>query len=218
MTVYAPSSHCWVFVGAGHGGCGQAHSRPVADGAPKKIWDLTCAQCEDHLRKDPQWSSTVDEIVETHDEKIARERSEKSGKMDRERQLATAIEQLAPLGELPGALTMLVAQLTGQGQGRAVTAGLLECPNGHASPAGQKFCGQCAAPLSQPVPAAAIAVPAEIPPPSGPRRRLRDARLEELQALARARLLDSTGNRADLITRLSNAGVTSNDLAAMAAA
>ena len=44
-------------------------------------------------------------------------------------------------------------------------------------------------------------------------RRLRDARLDELQALARARDVDESGTRPELISRLSAAGVTSNDLA-----
>ena len=46
-------------------------------------------------------------------------------------------------------------------------------------------------------------------------RRLRDARLDELQALARNAGLDESGTNAMLVARLSAAGVTSNDLAAL---
>ncbi len=221
MTVYAASSLGAVNLSVeGHGGCGQVHSRPTPDGAPVKVWALDCPQCENHLRHDPLWSSTVIEIPETYDETKAREQSEKSGKMDRERQLAEALIQLGPLGDLPKALGQVLAQLIGPNAAPGALAGQMECQQGHPNPAGMKFCGECGSPMSQPVAAAAITAPQEAaePPAQSPapqRRRLRDARLEELQALAVARNIDPVGTRADLIVKLSNAGVTNNDLARM---
>jgi hypothetical protein len=41
-------------------------------GAPVKVWALTCPQCEDFLRSDPHWSSTISKIPETYDETIDR--------------------------------------------------------------------------------------------------------------------------------------------------
>lgn len=216
MTVYAASSLVAVNLSVeGHGGCGEAHIRPVVDGAPKKIWDLTCSHCENHLRSDPLWSTNPIEIPETHDEKITRERSEKTGKLDRDNQMQQALIELSQLGQLPEVLTKVLMQLTGATPVPAV-AGMLECVNGHATAAPAKFCAECAAPLSTPARAAAITAPGAQEPPAtgGPRRRLRDARLEELQKLARDRGLDPSGKRPELVTRLSNAGVTSNDLAA----
>ena len=217
MAIYARSDLACVNISEAHGGCGTegGHRRPVEHGAPAKIWALDCPACEDFLRHDPHWSVTTTEIPETYDETKAREQSEKSGKMDRERQLAEALIQLGPLGQLPAALGQVLGQLLGNAA--PALAGTMECGSGHPNPAGLKFCGECGTPMSQPVAAAALPVAEKVPEPpaqSAPaqRRRLRDARLEELQALAVARSIDPVGTRADLIVKLSSAGVTSNDL------
>ena len=217
MTVYSRNDLAAVNLSVeGHGGCGEPHSRPVVNGAPKKIWDLTCPQCENHLRHDPLWSVNPIEIPETYDETKARERSEKAGKMDRERQLAVALEQLAPLGQLPAALGQMLAALAG-GTVTPALAGTMECPSGHANAAGLKFCGECGTPMSQPVAAAAISAPpeeaAKPPASSGPLPRLRDQPKPVLRAMAAERDLDGSGTNGDLISRLSKAGVTNRDVA-----
>jgi hypothetical protein len=224
MTIYGQNNLASVIVPVeGFGGCGEPHSRPVVNGAPAKLWELSCDACENHLRHSEQWSVTVVELPETYDETKSREQSEKAGKMDRERQLAVALEQLAPLGQLPAALGQLLGQITGQTVPGAL-AGLMECPSGHPNAAGLKFCGECGQPMSAPVPAAAISAAPEATAPPAPapagqkQRRIRDARLEELQALAVAHKLDPVGNRSDLIVKLSNAGVTNNDLARLSVA
>lgn len=216
MTVWSISSQTEVNVSPGHGGCGLAHRRPLdLDGEPVRIWGLDCVNgCENHLRHDVHWSPTAEDIPLTFDEQKARDRAEKSGKLDRENQLAGAIIELSRLGSLPEALAQLVASIAGV----PAVAGQMECPGGHAQPAGQKFCGQCAAPMRQGAAKAALPAPqGRAEPPAkaaaGRPRRLRDAKLEELQALARGRALDSTGNRPELIARLSAAGVTSAALA-----
>lgn len=192
------------------------HSRPVENGAPVKIWALTCPSCEDFLRHDSSWSATAAELPETHDERVVRERDERLGKLDRENQLAEAIIRLGALGDLPQA----IGQMLGPVLGTTALPGLMECPNGHGQAPGQKFCGECGAAMSRPVAKAAIrgAEPAPAAPvarPAGPRQRLRDANLRTLQALARSRHLDADGTRPELIARLSAAGVTSNDLAGL---
>ena len=221
MTIYGQNNLASVIVPAeGFGGCNTQHSRPVVDGAPVKVWELSCEACENFLRHSDQWSVTLTELPETYDDRLARERSEKAGKMDRERQLAVALEQLAPLGQLPEALTKFFGQLSGN-PAPVPLAGQMECPSGHPNQPGHKFCSQCGQAMSKPSPAAAIsapqepaAPPADPPAPARPRR-LRDARLDELQALAQAHSIDPAGTRADLIVKLSAAGVTSNDLAGL---
>lgn len=218
MTIYARSDLAAVTVPAeGFGGCGDLHSRPVANGAPVQIWALDCYLCEDHLRHDPHWAVTPSEIAETHDEKNNREDFERRGAKDKDAVLTLALARLAgiPAGELPDSLTRMIS-----GQPMHVP-GLLECPNGHGQPSGQKFCGQCGSPMSGPAPKAALGSaertqepPSRADPPvRGTRpRRLRDARLDELQALARDKSVSDDGTRPELIARLAAAGVTSADL------
>lgn len=104
--------------------------------------------------------------------------------------------------------------------GQQVTpAGMVRCPDGHESPAGSKFCVECgqttaSAPqkaVEAPAQSETPAPPAAAPGPSTPagkaqgRQRLRDMRLEDLQALARERGLPPGGTRAELIGRLKGA-------------
>jgi len=218
MTVYARSDLAYVFVSEVHGGCGSGHSRPVEQGAPAKVWSVTCT-CEDHLRHDPHWAVTASEIPETHDEAKSREDFERRGAKDKDAVLTLALARLAGIdsAELPESLTRLIS-------GRPLhipVQGQMECPNGHGQPAGSRFCNQCGSPMSQPVTKAALSAPQTPAQPSpsqrtgvpGPKpQRLRDARLDTLQALARDRGLDESGNRPDLISRLAGAGVTNADL------
>ena len=82
MTLYSRSDLSATTVSIAHGGCGSSHHRPAPDGNPAKIWALTCVQCENYLRADPLWSTTVAEIPETHDEQSEREDYEKRGAND----------------------------------------------------------------------------------------------------------------------------------------
>jgi hypothetical protein len=220
MTLYAASNLGAVIVPAESGGCGieGGHSRPVINGAPQHPWALACPPCEDFLRTHnaDQWSSTTVEIPETYDETKARENFEKRGAKDKDAILTLALARLAGIGsdELPESLTRMISGVP------AHVPAELECPQGHGQPAGRKFCAECGSPMRGTAAAAALESPQkpEQAPAGGKPRRLRDARLDELQALARARTLDAGGNRADLIARLSEAGVTSNDLAAVSVA
>lgn len=105
MTVYARNDVCAVVISKTHGGCGEAHSRPVVEGAPAKQWALTChLGCEDFLRHDPLWSATPQNVPETPDEVDTRLDVEKRGKLAQERQMA---DSLAALAGLPAALNGL---------------------------------------------------------------------------------------------------------------
>ena len=220
MTVYARSDLAHVYISEAHGGC-QApggHSRPVRNGAPVQPWALTCDQCENHLRSDPLWSVTPSEIPETWDESKSREDFERRGAKDKDAVLTLALARLAgiPSAELPESLTRMISGVP------AHIPGVLECPSGHGNPAGQKFCGQCGSPMSGPVPQASL--PGPRPPAAHPSsvkaggkpRRLQDGRLDELQALARARGLSDEGTRKILFGRLRAAGATDRDLRELA--
>jgi len=213
MSVYARSDICAVSISAAHGGCGHGHARPVENGAPAKTWILDCPQCSDYLRHDSLWSVTAAEIPETHDEKNARTDFERRGAKDKDAVLTLALARLAGFSasDLPESLTRMISGIP------AHVAAEMECPNGHGQPPGRKFCGQ---PMRGNVAKAALSSPrkpAQAPPspePPGRPRRLRDARLDELQDLARGRGVDDSGTRGDLIARLSAAGVTSAALQA----
>jgi len=218
MSLWARSDLASVTVSAAHGGCGTVHIRPAPGGNPVQPWRLDCAGgCEDHLRHDDHWKSTSAEIPETYDEKLAREDFDKRGAKDKDAILALALARIAGIdaSELPESLTRMIS-------GKPLhipVAGQMECPSGHVNQPGHKFCAECGQPMSGLVAKASLpaAEPAVEPPADagGDRRprRLRDARLDELQALAQARGIDGSGTRPDLIKRLSAAGVTSNDLA-----
>lgn len=202
----------------GFGGCGITHRRPVVNGAPAKVWTLDCPPCENHLRHDQHWSTTLSELPETYDEKLTREDFEKRGALDERKLMAMALAKLTGIAipdTIAGAISGRMPHIPGQ----------LECAAcGSASPPGQKFCGECGSPMSGPAPQASIPgpqPPAERPSPvraGGKPRRLQDGRLDELQALARARGLSDQGTRKVLFTRLRAAGATDKDLRSLAVA
>lgn len=112
MTLYARSDLCAVSVSPDHGGCGATHTRPLIAGAPAKIWGLECPACEDFLRSDKLWSPLVTTIPETTDEKNAREDVEKRGSVEQAQSVATALNQLAKLGDLPAVLGQFMQFMT----------------------------------------------------------------------------------------------------------
>lgn len=229
MTMYARSDLSSVALSAAHGGCGTTHIRPAPGGKPENPWALTCGNgCEDHLRHDPLWSSTLSEIPETHDERIGREDFDKRGARDKDNVLALALAKLAGV-ELPESL---LRPITGN-LPRAVA--LMECPSGHPGKPGSKFCATCGEAMQQPVNALTAApvlcpdghentaaakfcaecgtsmntqaqgahlTPGGEPEPAARKIRLRDMRLEDLQALALERGVDADGTRVELINRL----------------
>lgn len=149
MTVYARSDVSAVSISKDHGGCGQIHSRPVIEGAPAKLWALTChAGCENFLRSDPLWSGTAHTIPETPDETARRTDVEKRGQVEQQTSMAQALSDLAKLGSLPGVLAQLVGHLNpGVDKVEATTLEqeLRVCRNGHMNQQHVKFCGECGA-------------------------------------------------------------------------
>lgn len=212
MTLYARSDVAATNVPAENGGCGQSHSRPVIDGAPQHPWNLNCHPCENYLRVHmaDQWSVTTSEIPETHDETKVREDFDKRGAKDRDNLMLILMANAAGV-QLPASLTRMISGVPAH---VPATTALLECPGGHAQPAGMKFCGECGQLMSQPAAKASLPGPRQpaqppAPPADGQRLvRMRDGRNEVLRAFARANGLDDGGKRPDLISRLSNAGLT----------
>lgn len=143
MSVHARSDVSAVTISPAHGGCGDVHSRPVVNGAPAKLWTLTCVQCEDHLRNDPHWSGTISGIPETPDEKQYREDQEVKGKLDQQNQTAEALAKLSGLGDLPAMLAKL-AEAFSNGEPRREPDSSVSCPKcSTSSKSDAKFCGNC---------------------------------------------------------------------------
>lgn len=203
-----------VALGTAHGGCGEVHSRPVAQGAPARVWALDCPPCEDHLRSDPLWSATVSKIPETYDEQLTREDFDKRGVLDERALMAMALAKLTGL-ELPETLR---ARVLGAGPGDV--AGMLECPEGHAVLPGAKFCAECGAPMRE-APAAVgcpaghenaltakfcaecgLTMSAPALPAAGEAEDLGALNANDLRQLAKARGIDATGTKAEVLARL----------------
>jgi hypothetical protein len=210
MTLYARSDLAAVTVSPAHGGCGSTHSRPAPGGQPENLWQLSCAGgCEEHLRSDPHWSTTLSEIPETYDEKKSREDYEKRGAKDVNTMLALALARMTG-GEIPATVA---AMITGNKQHiPGVIAGTILCVDGHENPAGVKFCNECGAKLDM-RDARALEPPPESPQDGngdaggpvtagGRKPRLRDMRHADLIELARAQGLDTTGGRVELLDRI----------------
>jgi hypothetical protein len=223
MVLYAASNVMAVTVPAEAGGCvpTATHSRPVLNGVPVHPWGLECPPCEDFLRlhQSDQWSATLAEVPETYDETKAREDFEKRGARDKDALMTLIMAKSVGIdpSQLPESLTRMITGMP------LHIPGVLECPAGHASPAGQRFCGECGTPMSGTVAKAALEAP-ERPlaaPAAGARvaagekkRRISDLRLDELQAVAVNRGLPAAGTRRDLIQRLKAAGMRDRDLMA----
>lgn len=81
MPVYAPSDVRAVTVPEHFGGCGTPHEAPVLE--PGERWALDCFLCEDALTKPPLlshgWSSQIDGVALTPDERKFLESQEKEG-------------------------------------------------------------------------------------------------------------------------------------------
>lgn len=148
MTVWARSDVCAVSISPDHGGCGISHSRPVVAGAPVRTWALTCqGGCEDYLRNDPLWSGTPETVPESPDEIAIRQDLEKRGQLESQASMATALNDLAKLGDLPGAIAQLAQMMAGNAPQQLAQQPLLLCRNGHRNTSTVKFCGECGADL-----------------------------------------------------------------------
>jgi hypothetical protein len=173
MTVYARSDLVSVSISSSHGGCGKTHSRPVTDGAPEAIWALTCHNgCEDHLRSDPLWASSITKIPESPDEEENRKSREARDGRDLELATGTALSQLAGI---PGAMEQLanavLAMAKGQQRAEVPSGMMLLCRDGHLNSPESKFCATCGVSLAEGVPSASEAIKKDEVPTVPPTRR-----------------------------------------------
>jgi hypothetical protein len=164
------------------------------------------------------WAASPADIPETHDEKLNREDFEKRGAKDKDAIMTLAIAKLAGMdaSDLPESLTRMISGA------KAHVPATVECPNGHANPVDQKFCGECGEqvgvswkavppPDSAPQPVAR-AETALTPPPAAPdsppavslpsNTKMRGMKREELEALAVSAGLSGAGSRQDVLNRL----------------
>jgi hypothetical protein len=79
MQLYARSDLTAVSIPVEGGGCGITHARPVVQGAPSKLWPLSCPQCTQVLRDDPLWAMDKLKIPLTPDEESVAGEMEKRG-------------------------------------------------------------------------------------------------------------------------------------------
>lgn len=149
MAVYARSDVAAVTLSEAHGGCGETHSRPVVDGAPAKVFKISCNKCEDFLRNDQLWAPMAAQIPETPDETSLREDQEKKSEAQLKQDNAEAFQKIAVAAagnqELTAKLVELLAQTNLTVPGAQKNA---ECSNGHSNIPGTKFCAECGVNLS----------------------------------------------------------------------
>ena len=212
MSVWARSDVASVTVSEAHKGCGKTHVRPAPGGRPVDVWEITCpGGCEDFLRTDPLFASNRSELPESPDEVKSREDFEKRGVLERDQVMALAMAKIAgiELSEPPRRPALgLVPPL-------AVTAGQVECPNGHGCDPGTRFCTECGSAMREEAkrcpeghenaPSAKFCADCGASLAAGagaPEKGLGSMRAAELRELARARGLDDSGSRADVLTRL----------------
>lgn len=202
MTIYSASNVMAVNLSDAHGGCGSPHARPVRNGAPDKLWKLDCVMCENHLRTDPLWSTTVSEIPETHDEHSDREDYEKRGANDIQTMMALALTRMTG-GEIPESVTRMIdgSKLHIPSQVKVLCP-----PYGHANPPGMKFCGECGTSMREAAPAVEALTAREPAPASRPpdaaSRPLADLHPQKLRKMCREKGLDDSGTRPEMLARL----------------
>jgi hypothetical protein len=162
------------------------------------------------------WAASPADIPETHDEKLNREDFEKRGAKDKDAIMTLAIAKLAGMdaSDLPESLTRMISGA------KAHVPAMVECPDGHANPLDQKFCGECgqlvggtprplppsfdldlgAAPADPEPPPVAPEPPPAVSLPSN--TKMRGMKREELEALAAGAGLSGGGSRQDVLNRL----------------
>lgn len=133
MVLYARQDVSYVLVPVGNGGCGQPHSRPVANGKPAKDFPLRCQACENFLRADIArsggnkkvrtingdtglalkerylglWGATPETVPESPDDELAREYNEQKNIT---KNAASQTEAMTQIGAAVAGNTALMAK------------------------------------------------------------------------------------------------------------
>lgn len=216
MALYARSDLMSVSIPVTSGGCGKTHSRPVAKGAPRRVWELVCPSCEKYLRgddkpkvikvmggdknkgipsrmdhvadSDPHWSTTPETIPATPDEEQVHSRRQDVASQQLQLLQASAAAKAAGFDIPAEALWLLEEKL-----GPNLVRGTVECADGHDNQAGTKFCGECGIDMKI---RAAISDDTEDPD-------LSKLPISALKELCKQQNLPSTGTKKQLVERLS---------------
>ena len=218
MVLFARSDVVATSIPAASGGCGATHTRPVTRGVPAKIFKLECEPCEAYLRgdrkprilkyqidkntgqsirqervadSDPMWGSTPDTIPLTPDEERTNSVRTERGRMQIEMLQALAAIRATGINVPAEALYLLERELP-----EGVLRGTVVCANGHDSPAGLKFCGECGVSMAT---RGAIAPPPEDEPAAVDLDRLH---VQSLRKMCREHGLPDKGSKPALIGRL----------------
>lgn len=193
MTVHARSDVAAVSISSKHGGCGEVHSRPVIGGAPAKSWSLTChGGCEGVLRNDPHWSTTLSTVPETPDEISIREEAEKRGQVQQAKDTASALQEIAKLGDLPAVLAQLLAN-----NGNNAQALTTFCKHGHQNVGSTRFCGECGVSMVEAPTAESVAINDAVVGDN-----YDTMSINELRTLARERGIEAARTKKDIIAQL----------------
>jgi len=171
MSIYARSDLASVGIPVTSGGCGNTHSRPVANGIAAKIWKLDCPPCERYLRGDgkskvikvipgdkeqgipsrmehvadcdPHWSSSPEGIPSTPDEQHVNKIRAERGAAELQQLQALIAARSAGINIPDNAMWLLQQTFDPR-----IIKGTVICPNGHENLPGSKFCGECAIRMS----------------------------------------------------------------------
>ena len=214
MTLYARSDLMSVSIPVASGGCGAVHIRPVRNGAPDRVFQLSCGPCESYLKgerkqrilkttpgnpeigiaakqdrvadADPMWSSTPESVPLTPDEQTVN-----ATRTKRARDQIELIKARAALKEAGIEVPFETMWLMERELPSAFIQGQTVCPLGHDNAAGNAFCGQCG--ISMNVQQQQIE-PAEIP--------LDMLHIATLRKKCREQGLSDKGKKEELISRL----------------
>jgi hypothetical protein len=227
ISLYARSDLMSVSIPVTSGGCGKLHSRPVAKGIAKRVWELNCPDCEKYLRgdgkpkvirvsggdknkgipsrmdhvtdSDPHWSTTPETIPPTPDEEKVHSVRAELGK-----------EQLAMINSFAAAKQAGIEipreawWLLEQNFDPKILQGQIQCLEGHNNPSGTKFCGECGVGMN--VQAALKAAKHDEAPFVGPGHPSDDALdsldLRTLRQMCKDQGLPTSGNKKQLVERL----------------
>ena len=219
MPLFARSDVGAIRIPVESGGCGQLHSRPVIKGAPAKTFRLDCEPCIAYLsgsRKpkilkyqldpntrqvvrqervadaDERWGTTPDSVPLTPDEERTNSVRTERGRMQIEMLQALAAIRSTGINVPAEALYLLERELP-----EGVLRGTVVCANGHDSPAGLKFCGECGASMSA---RGAIAPPED--DPGEAEIDLERLHPQTLKKMCRERHLPDEGSKDVLVGRL----------------
>jgi SAP domain len=218
VSLYARSDMMSVSIPETSGGCGKTHSRPVAKGVARKVWELTCPSCESYLRgdhkpkvikvvggdknkgipsrmdhvpdSDPHWSSTPEAIPQTPDEDHIYVRRQETATQQLHILEAAAAAKAAGF-PIPEEAVWLIQERLGS----HILQGKIECMNGHANDAGNKFCGECSVDMKK---RAAIDAPVK-----ESFNEFEKLSIKQLRELCKAEGLPASGTKKQLVERLS---------------